>query len=185
MQASDVSTFETFGVNQLLDVMSSATGVPADRDTWGNRIGGADLLAFAGETRFEDVGLLCRNIKEAAGRKDYRQDFGWIDNMQPVVDTWTRQRLENEVIERLVDGRVENLSLAPPEIIDWHRVAGFRYPFDRQNARSRSGPVVHPDLRVVDFRRGLHRAGHLEDLGIGYLLRSRIAAVEQDGADVK
>jgi uncharacterized protein (TIGR04141 family) len=184
VQASEVSEFETFGVNQLLDVMNSASGVPVDRDVWGSRIGGADLLAFAGEIDFSDLGRLCRQISETAERKDYQQEFGWIDNMQPVSDAWTRQRLEREVIERIVDGRLDDFSLAPPEIIDWHRVVGFRYPFDRQNKRGRSGPVLHPDVRIDDFRRGVNRAGHLDDLGIAYLLRARISVVEHDGAEV-
>jgi uncharacterized protein (TIGR04141 family) len=52
-QVSDPTDFETFDVNRLRDVVSKATGIPADINTWGRRIGGGDSLALDADIAFD------------------------------------------------------------------------------------------------------------------------------------
>ena len=128
VQASEASTFETFDLNRLRDVVQAAVGTPPEA-AWGPRIGGGDALNLAQNLTFDEFGTLCRRIEAASKRKDYRERFAWVDDMQPVKDAFTINMLEREILSRIVDGKTEELSLAPPEIVDWEHVAGFRYPF--------------------------------------------------------
>lgn len=184
-QASESSTFESFAVNQLRDVVNKATGVPADCDSWGQRVGGADALVLALELSFDQLGELCKRIEETHERDDYKDHFDWIDFIQPTSDPMLRHRLENEVVDRLHRGDIDDLNLAPPEVVDWDRVAFFHYHFDRpQGPRGRQRPVTHTDLRLSDYVGGLRSRGDLDDLGIAYLRQHHIKALESGGQEV-
>ncbi|HVL06530.1 MAG TPA: DUF6119 family protein [Acidimicrobiales bacterium] len=184
-QASESSTFETFAVNQLRDVVSKATGVPADRDSWGPRVGGGDALVLGIELNFDQVGELCRRIEEAHARDDYKDHFDWIDFVQPITDPMLKHRVENEVVDRLHRDDIDDLDLAPPEVVDWDHVAFFHYHFDRpQGARGRQHRVTHSDLRLSDYLTGLRSRGYLDDLGIAYLRQHHIRALEPGGQEV-
>ncbi len=184
-QASESSTFATFAVNQLRDVVSKATGIPADREPWGQRVGGGDALVLGLELTFDHLGELCRRIEEAHNRDDYKDHFAWIDFVQPITDPMLKRRLENEVVDRLHRGDIGDLDLAPPEVVDWDRVAFFRYHFDRpQGPRGRQRPVTHSDLRLSDYLAGLRARGDLDDVGIAYLRHHHIRALESGGQEV-
>lgn len=183
VQASEASTFETFDLNRLRDVVQAAVGTPPEA-AWGPRIGGGDALNLAQSLTFDEFGSLCRRIESASKRKDYRERFAWVDDMQPVTDAFTINMLEREILSRIVDGKTEELSLAPPEIVDWEHVAGFRYPFDRRRPRGPDGAVTHPDLRVDTLVRGLEHAGELDQVGSDFVRRRSIEAVNANGDPV-
>jgi len=175
-QASHASTFETFDVNRLRDEVNAATGIPADPDAWGRRIGGSDSLGLSVEISFDQLGTLCRQISAAHGRDDYQERFGWIDFVRPVDDPNVLRGVEAEVVRKIHDDDIGNLDLAPPEIVDWERVDSFHYPFERRTERA--GPVTHPDLRLSDLVRLLQQRGKLEEAGIAFLRRHHIEAVD-------
>lgn len=181
-QVSDLAEFEAFDVNRLRDVVSKATGVPADVDTWGGRVGGGDSLALNVDVSFEELGDLCRRVDGAHALDDYRDRFDWIDYIQPVTDPSLLKQLEEEVVSRLRARRLDALGLAPPEIVDWDRVAAFRYHFDRRQGRARDR-VRHPEMRLQDYVAGLSRTGRLEGLDVGQLRSGSIWAVDGDGSD--
>jgi uncharacterized protein (TIGR04141 family) len=180
-QASEPADFETFDVNRLRDVVNKATGTPADVGKWGYRIGGGDSVTLNVDMSFEEIGKLCGRIERAHAKKDYKDRFDWIDYIQPVTDPdWVR-RLEQEVVARLRARDLENLGLAPPEIVDWDRVTAFRYHFDRPQGKARD-PVKRPELRLPDYLGGLG-AIRLESLDVAQLQSGTIKAVDGDGSD--
>lgn len=179
-QSSSQAEFEVFDVNRLQDVLSKAIGEPADR-RWGSRTSGGDALALNLDLRFQDLGELCRDIERAHAQRDYEEGFAWIDDIQPVTDPGLIGELEELVIDSLRTDELDALDLAPPEIVDWDRVAAFRYHFDRK--RRGGGSVLHPDLRIVDYAAGLRRTGALDTLEAGELRRTRIFAVDGDESE--
>ncbi len=181
-QVSQLANFESFDVNRLRDIVSKATGVPADADTWGGRVVGGDALNFYADISFDQLGELCRRIEAAHSLDDYTDRFDWIDHIQAVTDPWLVDRLQEEVVRRFRDGELDDFALAPPEIVEWDKVASFRYPFDRAQGRARS-PVTHPELRLVDYVAGLVRTDRLRNLDIGHLRTSRIHVLDADGSD--
>lgn len=175
VQSSSETTFETFGVDQLRDVVDAATGRPVDTSTWGHRITGSDGLTCTVEEAVHGLGDVCRRIEEAHQQDDYRARFAWIDDVQPVNDPELFNKLQVEIIELIRAGAMDDLELAPPEIVDWTQVNVFRYHTDgHQN-------VKHRQLRLSDYRRALKRTGQLEDLNLPLLRNGFIKALDTNG----
>lgn len=128
---------------------------------------------------FDDLGDLCLRLQEVHDREDYVEDFGWIDDIQPVTDPDLKRRLEDQIIRVLVEHEGGDLTLAPPEIIDWERVSAFRYHFDRRQGPA-NAPVVHSEMRLDDYLTGLRVHGLDEDLTIEKLKARRIKAVDSE-----
>jgi uncharacterized protein (TIGR04141 family) len=180
-QASKATSFEAFDVDTVRDLMGGATGTPCDRK-WGRRITGGDALHFDSDTQFGELGKLCRSMQEAHDRDDYADKFRWIDRIRPIHDPVLLQKVERHLAGRLADGDITDLDLAPPEIVDWSAITGFRYHFE-----ARKG-VWHPVLRIQDYLNGLARTGGWpeapDELDAAFLRRRHVWAVDGDNRPV-
>lgn len=178
-QTSRATAFEAFDVDRLRDVMSAASGRPADTNAWGPRISGSDPLHFSiDELEFDDFGNLCMGVEAAYQRTDYRDRFGWLDHVQPVTDQELVRELEDRVLEILRSEETNDLELGPPEIVDWDRVKSFRYHFEVAKG------ITHPELRLSDYLRGVTRRTSLHEIDVPALRRKHIDAVDGDGTTV-
>jgi uncharacterized protein (TIGR04141 family) len=179
LQASQLAGFEVFGVDRLRDIVSKATGAPLDSETWGERVVGGDSLQFTADVRFADLPDLCRRIHEVYRMDDYRDHFDWIDYIQPVVDAALQAELQRQVVAALRGDDADHFELAPPEVVDWERVAAFQYPSDRTPGEGREG-VTYADLRLGDYLAGLARSDRLGQLTTSRLKSSYIDVLDSD-----
>lgn len=177
-QASKATSFEAFDVDKVRDLMGGATGAPYDAK-WGRRMTGTDVLHFDSDTAFAELGKLCRSVQEAHDRDDYREKFSWIDRIRPIHDPVVLQDVEQHLADRLAAGDITDLDLAPPEVVDWSVVVGFRYPSE---ARKK---FWHPELRIQDYLRGLAGQGERpDDFDALFLRRQHVCAVDGDNQPV-
>ena len=177
VQVADAETFENLDVDRLVDLVRKATGAPAETDQWGSRISGSDSLAI--NARCELVGLpaLCRELERVYESLDYQDHFAWIDSVRAVTDPSLAADLAEAVVNLLRDQATENISLSPPEIVDWERVCHFKLP--RSGGRGRGGSaVLHVDLRLADYLRGLKSSKLLGELSIERLKSDRVIAID-------
>jgi uncharacterized protein (TIGR04141 family) len=173
-QASRATTLEEFEIDRFRDVVGEAVGKPADRDKWGTRVSGGDAIYLNPEVSFDDLPALCRRLIEAHAQTDYRDQFDWLDDLQPVADRDRVTALEASVEKYLVEGTIGALDLCPPEIVDWNHIDGFRFHYERKGN-------LHPDLRLEDYLRGL--GGRVKQTGVTaeYLKSHHIYAVDREG----
>lgn len=182
-QASEQTDFETFDVNRFRDILSKATGTPYRKSDWGSRVTGGDSFNFTADIPINELGDLCRRVERAHLQTDYQTQFDWIDHIRPITNPDTETLLQDQIIALLQQNDFTSLSLAPPEVLDWDRVAAFRYHFDRPQGKAREA-VLHPDIRLRDYLAGLARIARLDSLSYDYLRSARIRAVDGDGGDV-
>lgn len=175
-QSSRETELESFDLDRFRDLVSGATGSPADKKTWGARVTGADAFHFAPEAlAFSDLGGLCKKVYSAHKRTDYRGDFSFIDDVLPVAGSFLREELESLVVDQLQSEQFLDLDLAPPVIVDWTVVEKFRYSFESQSK------VTHSLLRLNDFVGGLKKGNRLSNLSPAYLRSSKVTALDGDG----
>ena len=177
-QASRATTFDEFDVDRFRDVVSAASGRPADSDMWGTRVSGGDAIYLNLDVAFDELPALCRRLLDAHEQTDYKDQFDWLDDVQPVNDRDRLAMLEARVVSDLRNDKIDHLDLCPPEIVDWTRIDAFRFHYDRR------GRDVHPELRLVDYLHGLDNHGGRAQLTTEFLKRRSIFAVDGDGRTV-
>jgi uncharacterized protein (TIGR04141 family) len=177
-QASRATTFEAFDVDKIRDLVGGATGEPYDH-RWGRRISGTDQLSFAADSEFAGLGKLCRDLDEAHNRDDYKERFAWLDSIRPIHDPELLSQIQDHLVGELLTGPLSDLDLAPPEIIDWSQVIGFRYHYDARKSFTR------PDMQLTVYRDNLfYYEDDLESIDVDYLRRKSIRALDADGREV-
>jgi uncharacterized protein (TIGR04141 family) len=176
-QSNRKATFETFGVDVYRDILRSITGRPLDQTEWGTRVSGSDALTINCPLDFKELGDRCGLIEELHLKKDYQEYFSWIDNIRIVTDPHLKEELEVYLRDSLRKKEVENVELAPPDIVDWDRIAEFQFSF---------GPNQTPnDLELDSLLAALESEGKLADLSIKQLKSTyRIDAVDSGGNTV-
>jgi uncharacterized protein (TIGR04141 family) len=160
----------------MRDILSGITGNPADRDLWGPRVDGRDALGVHAPIAFDQLGDLARRIAQAQQRQDYKEGFGWIDNVRFVQDERQRESLVELVLSQLRAQDAPTFELGIPEVIDWAAVASFRFSFDRDVTRS--------DLLLSSYLGHLEAKGKLAALDLARLRRDRVSALDDAGREL-
>lgn len=173
-QASRATTLEEFDVDRFRDVVGAASGRPADIGAWGARVTGADAIYLNPTIVFDQLPGLCRRLIESHNQDDYKDQFDWLDDLQPVADRDRIAAIEADVVDALINSNTGHLDLSPPEIVDWTQVDGFRFHFDRRRD-------VRPDLRLVDYLEGIDGRGGLGQLTIEFLKNRNVFALDRNG----
>lgn len=178
-QASAQVDLEAFDVNQFRDLLDRATGTPAS-DVWGTTISGSDAISLNLDLAVKELGKWCRNLDVEFNRPDYKDGFDWIDNVRAVTNPADNDALEGRVIE-LLKAKSSELHLAPPEMLDWSRIARFEYRPDVGDDTDRQ-PTS--ELRLAEYLDVLGES-RVNSLSVDYVRRARIAAVDGDGGQTK
>ena len=174
-QVSRHSPTVTFDIDDSRDLVRAVAGEPIDRD-FARWIAGSDSLAMSSQVQFRDLGRLSAELLDRYGREDFKQEFGFIEQVRPVRDSPTIVRLDTAVEGALIQGPLDAVRayLAPPEIIDFDVVDGFLYSGERRNR-----DMPHPDLDLAEFLTTIGR----ENANVANLKKERIRAVDSAGAE--
>lgn len=180
-QASRLASIDEFGVDPRRDLLAGIAGKPADPDTWGDLILGGDSLRLKVPVRFAELGTWCRKLLDLRSETTYQERFAWIDKVKPVEDAALIAVLEAKILEELKahpEGG-SKLELAPPEVLDLGRIAGFTVSLGDD------GPETErmSDVFLDDYLRAL--GPRLADLDLDRLQhRHMVHAYDSDGEEV-
>ncbi len=173
-QASRESTLSMFDVNVQRDLLRSVTGSLLDPDL-GTKVTGRDALTFTSHISLR--GLL-RKIDEwyELSKKDaYKKDFQWVDNLAEVRDRSRIDLLDERLVDEIRADERDKIWLAPPAIVNWDDIGGFRYRTDRESQASFN------ELEFRDYFRDDHRSP--EDAKLLHHLRTDNVFVESRSHD--
>ena len=118
VQASKESNFQSFGVDVFRDLARVAGGKPTNA-AFAKSLAGKDSLSITVKMKEEDLYKKLEEIVDVYDSQIYKNDFGWIDNMQLIEDHNTNSVLNNFLIENirtLIKGGASCLHLSLPEI---------------------------------------------------------------------
>jgi uncharacterized protein (TIGR04141 family) len=159
------------------NLLRQVVGRPVDSGVWGSRVTGGDAIGVTADVEFDDIGDLCARLAVVHARTDYRDRFGWIDHVRWVQESELIDQLEEAVVSQLRSRSEAELELAPPELVDWDRLARFDLPLERQ----KRPPVRRLELRLQDLLTVLHEKSELADLDVTSLKRWKIRGLDTDG----
>ncbi|WP_288198635.1 TIGR04141 family sporadically distributed protein [uncultured Pleomorphomonas sp.] len=160
-----------FGIDIEQDLVNSVTGKSRFK-LFGRTISGRDTFAGSAKIDVSNVAnFLVETLKQYESEV-YKERFDWIDQIKDVRSKDTIDCLNCILVDRLKAGDLENIWMAPPEILEWADVKGFRY------LRKRSADV--PDLDIKEL---LLAAGDTE-ITLDWLKNAQIILFSAKSDDV-
>lgn len=146
----------SFGIDIEQDLLNAVTGRSKD-PRLGKIITGRDSLALSVKVDLTEVKAYLPILLELYESDDYRAaGFEWIDQIKDVRDGGRIAALDGWLVAQLAAGELDKIWLAPPTIINWSDVAGFRY------GGAKRPPLQ--DLEVAELLKTFDGAPTLADL---------------------
>ena len=125
-QTSRAAGLENFRISQAQDILKAITGIPRDPD-YGSRVTGADAAKITFVPSLFSLGEKCEQLFLAYRSDNYKERFGFIDQLRALKDPSKIEELNEEVIRRLRTRELGNLHFAPPEVVDLEDIESFMY----------------------------------------------------------
>jgi len=107
-------------------------------------LAGADQLVVVGDHSLQTLGAQLDRYSALAKETTYRRDFGFVDFIAETTDPTLRAQLDDILVRRLRRRIPESVWLAPPDIVDWDDVEGFKYG-------SRRDASVYEELELTEY----------------------------------
>lgn len=132
-QMSRESEASSFGIDVEQDLVNAVTGRSSD-PRLGKTITGRDALSASVKVDVNDIGEFLSVCLERYLSDAYKKDFDWIDQIKDVRELALLARLNGWLVERLNQSELDKIWMAPPAIVDWVRVRGFRFSTSKKAA---------------------------------------------------
>lgn len=131
-QASRESTLSVFDVNVQRDLLRSVTGSLLDSDL-GTRVTGRDALTFTSRIRLRGLVAKIDEWHDLSMKDTYRQHFEWVDNLAEIRGRAKIEILDELLVTKIRTEKCDKIWLAPPAIVNWDEIDGFRFRTDRES----------------------------------------------------
>jgi uncharacterized protein (TIGR04141 family) len=171
-QISRAGAAANFGIDIEEDLLSAVTGSSKD-PRLGKTISGKDALSVSVKVNAPEIHGFLQVCFDRYKAEDYKADFDWIDQIKDLRDRRTIGKLDTILIQRLKDRLLDKIWMAPPDILDWVDVKGFRYA-------KRKLAKIRLDLNVNEF---LTEMGNV-DIDLNTLTNTSVFAISTTTADV-
>jgi uncharacterized protein (TIGR04141 family) len=133
----------TFGIDIEQDLINAVTGRSNDPQL-GKTISGRDGLAVSVKINLTEICDFLPVCMAQYESKAYQANFDWIDQIRDIRDVNQRDKLNGDLVKRLKKGDLEKIWMAPPSILDWVDIKGFKYS-------KRKSAGLKNDLDISEF----------------------------------
>lgn len=120
------SEINDFGLDINRDLVSNIAGISDDEEYVTGMMAGGDILSVTADVDITSIVDFLHKTYHKYCLNSYRENFGWIDQIQDVKDIRLIDSLNDEMITA-INGSSNNIWMAVPEIINWADIKGFKY----------------------------------------------------------
>jgi uncharacterized protein (TIGR04141 family) len=132
-----------FGIDIEQDLINSVTGKSKD-PRFGKIVTGRDALSVSVKVDVHSIKDFLKLCLERYKSEDYKEDFGWIDQITDIRALKQIDELNGQLLNKLNAGDFDKIWMAVPVVVDWVDISGFRY-------LRQTGVDLHDDLDIQDF----------------------------------
>lgn len=125
-QMSKDSEVNEFGIDIEQDLVRAVTGKSKSL-AFGNIITGADSFSLSVKRDIENIKEFLVECYKQYQKKDYQEEFGWIDQIEEIKNPQKKESLDNLLIDKLNVKDIQNIWMAVPDLIEWSDIKGFKY----------------------------------------------------------
>lgn len=128
-QVSRLTGIEDFYINTQVNLLKSITGkLPNDKQIEiGTSMTGADSLTISSDMTVNNVLNKLDQLYTLYQSEEYRQHFGWVDNISAIGDNVLIGELDRALFEKINSRENDSIWLALPSIVDWAGIAYLKY----------------------------------------------------------
>lgn len=177
-QTSRGSDQTAFAIDVERDIIRGLAGTPKDKD-FATRVAGSDALSMDRRLKLADLPKACDDAFSMYAKNDYKNHFGWVDQIKHVREADLLEKLDDAAaakLEAVVGGAdPDGLHLAFPIIYDPEKGACIRY----KGFRSK---LVFPDLDLSGYLGALQEQG-VTSLTAEDLRKHAVHEVDDEGKD--
>ena len=154
-QTSRGSDQTAFAIDVERDIIRGLAGTPKDKD-FATRVAGSDALSMDRRLKVADLPKACDDALSVYAKDDYKNHFGWVDQIKHVREAALLEKLDTAAaakLEAVIGGAdPDGLHLAFPIIYDPEKGACIRY----KGFRSK---LVFPDFDLSGYLAALQEQG--------------------------
>jgi uncharacterized protein (TIGR04141 family) len=117
--------------------------------------GTTSSLSLNSDVTFSQLGEKCRQLLDLFLSDQYKENFGFIDNIKIVKDTGTITQLQHKLFETLRNRETHYISLAYPDMIEYEKCSSYKIYIGRNSIETEEVTLqdVHDLLRKIDFNK--------------------------------
>ncbi len=124
-QSSISTSQQDFSINQFNDILRSISGNANSADD-AISLSGKDSLSVIVKMDISELKSKLTKYLEAYNSNEYIENgFAWVDNVREVKEKNKKENLFAELAKKIERGELEDIYIAPPDIVDWEGVKGF------------------------------------------------------------
>ena len=177
-QTSRGSDQTAFAIDVERDIIRGLAGTPKDKDL-ATRVAGSDALSMDRRLKVADLPKACDDALSVYAKDDYKNHFGWVDQIKHVRESVLLEKLDTAAaakLEAVIAGAdPDGLHLAFPIIYDPEKGACIRY----KGFRSK---LVFPDLDLSGYLSALQEQG-VTSFTADDLRKHAVHEVDDEGKD--
>lgn len=146
VSTSKGTTIDSFDIEGQLDLLRGVIG-DCGLSAIGQQIGGKDACVVWTRVTFDRMHKLCSALLRLYQSSRVSKRYPVVNNVAEVRDPAEIQRLDQLLDTQLVAALNHDISIAPPEVVDWQNVHAFT--LDHANAPASSVCYSFTDIRTM------------------------------------
>ncbi len=171
VQTSQAGSVDNFGMNIDRDILNAVTGLSND-EALGKQISGSTALHLSLAVKVQNLPDLCGKLLTKFNDKNYKETFPWVDHISEVRNPHLIGELNDSLVNAVKEKDFERFFLAPPEIVDWELVEGFKY--------KTSDEEVREDIHISDVMPN----DNTEEVSLAWLKKKEVLCIGKDSEQI-
>lgn len=134
-------------IDLLRSVTAKATTVDGEEQ---ETLSGRDSVTIHTKVSIEVFWNVAKRLYAAFGDTKYKERYPWLDKIREERDKDVTEKLDQELVRRILDNDFQKLWLAIPEVVSWEDIQGFSFKH-KEVQPDKSGPVLYQDLDMHEW----------------------------------